>query len=461
MDHPSLPTSDISLPMDRNALHTNEHILSNLEGSTDRRTKKRIQNRVAQRTYRTRIKQRLHDLQQQVQQLQQKEGEQQHITRPRDVETDDSGNEGVAYFTSFNQTPDTAPVRGHRREPSSLGVTSQDVSGIKSMSSDGWTGIPGQSHMWNSGTGFVYSPMPVRTRPPLDLSSETTVGPISPPKLPLDFSNNVIYHSTCHREAPPDALAFSRGDDNSQHQIHNRIENIYEMGEHGKLCHSQDFNSPHLSPWNHILEPKGTSDASIATTRHIPNTTDAGSYPDGTPNAPPQWAGTWLQSHQKTMEEQFEYILSCAQRVGFDSFDTMALHYYTQSFHPASAVSLEQRLSRNHRLPELLEELKKQSTKWSPLQRRGYQDATLKAAEEMCALECSEFQRAEINDNVKEAAMCAMLPNLWALLTGLVSSNPQLSQQQVSEAVSMSMRILCGIDGPQNQSARSSRQSPT
>ncbi|KAK5634969.1 hypothetical protein RRF57_010681 [Xylaria bambusicola] len=302
-------------------------------------------------------------------------------------------------------TPNTVPIRGHRREPSSLEITSQDIPGIKSMGSDVWAGIPGQSQMWNPGTGFIYNPFPIRTRPSLDLSPETTIRPVSPPKLPLDLSNNAIYHSTCHGEVPQDTLVFSRGDDNPQHQFHNRMENVYETGEQGKLCHPHGFSSP---PWDHILEPNGPSDASIAATRHITNTTQSSSYPGETPAAPPQWTGSWLPSQQKTLEEQFEYILSCAQRVGFDSFDTMALHYYTRNFHPASAVALEQRLSRNHRLPELLEELKKQSTKWSPLQRRGYHDAMLKAAEEICALECTELQRAEINDNVNEAVMGAM-----------------------------------------------------
>lgn len=105
------------------------------------------------------------------------------------------------------------------------------------------------------------------------------------------------------------------------------------------------------------------------------------------------------------MEEQFEDVLSCAQRAGFSNFDNMALDYYTRDFHPASALALEQRQSRNRHLPELLGEIRKQSTTWSALQRRGYQDATMKAAEDICAAEFNEFRTTEINEDLNEGVL--------------------------------------------------------
>lgn len=119
-------------------------------------------------------------------------------------------------------------------------------------------------------------------------------------------------------------------------------------------------------------------------------------------NTPTQWPGTGLPSTQTTVEEQFEYVLSCAQRVGFDSFDTMALHYYTRNFNPTSTLALEQRLSRNRRLPELLAELRKQSMTWNTWQRRGYENETLKAAEEICAMEYGGFRKSEVTKSEDE-----------------------------------------------------------
>ncbi|KAI1424963.1 hypothetical protein F5Y12DRAFT_750054 [Xylaria sp. FL1777] len=475
MDPAATRTSDLPIPMNQTAIHNNERIPTDLEGSTvgvDRKTKKRIQNRVAQRTYRTRIKQRLHDLQQQVHQLQQKEGDQQHDTQLREVEADDSGNEGVAFYTPFPRAPIITPVHGHSGDPFNLEVTSQDISGVKSTDSSPWAGIPGQPNMWNSplgGTNFAYNPPAMRTRPPLDLAAGTTMPTLSPTRLPLDLSRSVLCSPTCHGEPPRDTLAFSRvNEDNSQRQPHSRADKIYD--EDGQICHSHGFNSPHLSPWGHKLELKTSTDDSIAT-EHMASASQPSFYQDKSSTTsmattPSQWPGNWMQSQQATVEQQFEYVLGCAQRAGFDSFDTMALYYYTRNFHPTSALALEQRLSRNRRLPELLAELRKQSATWSALQRRGYQDETLKAAEEICTMEYSEFQRAEAsgseNESVNEAALGDMLPNLWALLTGLVSSNAQLSQRQVSEMVFMSMRILCGLEVPQNQpgGTSTSRQSP-
>jgi hypothetical protein len=112
---------------------------------------------------------------------------------------------------------------------------------------------------------------------------------------------------------------------------------------------------------------------------------------------PTQWPGNVFLNPQATVEERFEYVLNCGQRVGFDNFDTMALHYYTRNFNPTSALALEQRMSRNRRLPELLAELRKQSTTWIPWQRRGYEDQTLKAAEEICMIEYGEFLKSEVN----------------------------------------------------------------
>ena len=83
----------------------------------------------------------------------------------------------------------------------------------------------------------------------------------------------------------------------------------------------------------------------------------------------------------------------------------MALDYYTRDFHPASALALEQRQSRNRHLPELLGEIRKQSTTWSALQRRGYQDATMKAAEDICAAEFNEFRTTEINEDLNEGVL--------------------------------------------------------
>lgn len=95
-----------------------------------------------------------------------------------------------------------------------------------------------------------------------------------------------------------------------------------------------------------------------------------------------------------SVEERFSYVLDCARRVGFGwDFDALAMQYYADDFEWGSALALEQRMSRNRRLPGLLAKLRQCVPTWSSGQRRGYQDEILKAAEDICARECSEFYR--------------------------------------------------------------------
>lgn len=97
--------------------------------------------------------------------------------------------------------------------------------------------------------------------------------------------------------------------------------------------------------------------------------------------------------HQfSSIEERFEYVLECARRVGFDTFDSMAAQYYGSSFDPCSSLAMDQRLSRNRHLPALLAEIRQKSSQWSVWERRAYQDEALKTAEDICAIECREFR---------------------------------------------------------------------
>ncbi|KAI0436995.1 hypothetical protein F4803DRAFT_177705 [Xylaria telfairii] len=468
----SAAKSELSVPPTQSGLRSPDYMpSSDVEGSTapiDRKAKKRIQNRVAQRTYRTRIKQRLHDLQQQVHTLQQKEEDQQRDAQ-RETKGDDSGNEEATFYTPVPESLSPTFVHGQSGQ-SSPEVACQDIHGIKTTNSGPWAGIPSQPNMWSppfEGTRFVYQDsFDMPGRPPL-----APMPALSPASLPLDASGNVLGSHTCQGEHLQTTQVLPHGgEDHSQPHIANRANNVFETNQEGRISHFQGFNSSQLSPWLHKLDlrPAAQGPTPVAAAgKHGANMHQPSLYPEGimgTPmtTTPTQWPENTLPSTQTSVEDQFEYVLSCAQRAGFDSFDTMALHYYTRNFNPASAIALEQHLSRNRRLPELLAELRKQSSNWSEWQRRGYQGETLKAAEEICSMEYSEFRKLEgrENETVNEAALGDMLPNLWALLTGLASINQQLSQGQISEVAVTCMRLLCGLEGSQGQSVTSSRPSP-
>ncbi|KAI0454916.1 hypothetical protein F5B21DRAFT_224027 [Xylaria acuta] len=462
---------ELPVPSNQPGLRSPDQVPSEVESSTapiDRKAKKRIQNRVAQRTYRTRIKQRLHDLQQQVHTLQQKEEEQLRESQ-REIKSDDSGNEETIYYTPISESLAPTFVYGQSEEQNSPEVRCQDFHDIKTTSPGPWDGIPSQPHMWSppQGTRFMYgNSFNMTGRPPL-----ATMPDLSPTSLPLDTAGSILSPHTCGGEHLQSTLAFSPGvEDNPRHRIANQANDVFGTNEGRRVGQFQGFNSTHLSPWLDKLEPWLTADdpTPVAAARH-PASIHQPFYQDGIMSAPmttapTQWPENISPNTHASLEEQFEYVLSCAQRAGFDSFDTMALHYYTRNFNPVSTIALEQHLSRDRRLPELLAELRKQSTNWSEWQRRGYQGETLKAAEEICTMEYDEFRKCEGNGReyevVDEAVLGDMLPNLWALLTGLVSSNQQLSQRQTSEVVMRCMRLLCGLEGLQNQAVTPSGPSP-
>jgi hypothetical protein len=107
-------------------------------------------------------------------------------------------------------------------------------------------------------------------------------------------------------------------------------------------------------------------------------------------------------------EDRIEYVMSCAKNVGFDSLDALIIAYYAQDFSQESAVSDEQRMSRHRGLPQVLAELRQTSANWTQWERNGYEDEILRAAEGICAVECSRFIQtdSQVNESIHGAYPC-------------------------------------------------------
>ncbi|GAP88119.2 putative transcriptional regulator [Rosellinia necatrix] len=462
MDPLPVTDSSLSITPPHTGLENIENSPSDVDASTtgiDRKAKKRIQNRVAQRTYRTRIKQRLQDLQQQVQTLQQKEEEQQRGAQPREMEANDVENKASIFYSPFSEENIPVSSRIHGPHQSSE-IICPEIPTKNMTASNTWGGITNQSDIWNSqystniagGDSFH---IPIR---PFIPTTGMTMPALTPGSLSLGFPPSGLYSQTCHGEHTRNTLAFSGGISGDPQQHHfNLADTVFK--EEGQRGHFGDFNSSQLPAWGHTPEPiPTTNDSTTGGAVQAASIRRGEIITTPTTTAPSQWLNG-LPNTQMTLEERFEYVLGHAQRAGFDSFDSMALHYYARNFHPNSALSLEQRLSRTRRVPELLAELRKQSETWGTWQRRGYQDEIVKAAEEICAAECNELRGHE-SEIINDKALEEMLPNLWTFLTGLVSINPQLPQRKVSDVVLMSMRLLCGLKGQQNQPGAYLKQSP-
>lgn len=94
---------------------------------------------------------------------------------------------------------------------------------------------------------------------------------------------------------------------------------------------------------------------------------------------------------ERSLEERFEFMRTCAAAAGFGNFDTMIRQYYTADFNCESIVSREQRQSRHSQLPVLLNKLRKDVKSWTQWEAHGYQAETIKSAETVIRTERSDF----------------------------------------------------------------------
>lgn len=165
------------------------------------------------------------------------------------------------------------------------------------------------------------------------------------------------------------------------------VQSLYKLG------HPSEVSEDDSSAWDngsYVMSPTGSRVGTVA-----PSGT--ASVMSGSPwgsiaTAPTEISEDGLPTKLSSMEERFEYVLDCARRVGFETFDNMASQYYAQNFDANSSLAMDQRVSRNRHLPAMLADIRQSSSKWSVWERRGFQDETLKTAEEICAAECRDFK---------------------------------------------------------------------
>lgn len=90
-----------------------------------------------------------------------------------------------------------------------------------------------------------------------------------------------------------------------------------------------------------------------------------------------------------SIDERLEWMLECGEAAGFDSFDCLATAYYGSTSLAASSSYLagEQHLSRSRRLPKLLADLFAAAQSWNTREQRGFHDEVLKTAEAILGAE--------------------------------------------------------------------------
>lgn len=193
------------------------------------------------------------------------------------------------------------------------------------------------------------------------------------------------------------------------------------------------------SSYFHNLTPTGSSAGSSAHMgTSMPDTLGQVPLPDMYARKP---------TKEASLDERFACIMEQVEAAGFESFDSMATAYYTQTFGNSSPLADEQRLSRNRRLPQVISDVYGATNQWTDWERKGFQDEIMKTAESMLSNEgcgarsslaanINALVEAQDNGNLAAAneAMMAMKQTIqqevnkhqfhgrYSLLTALIST---------------------------------------
>ncbi|EEP77456.1 predicted protein [Uncinocarpus reesii 1704] len=200
-----------------------------------------------------------------------------------------------------------------------------------------------------------------------------------------------------------------------------------------------------------------TGDAQSSVQNFAASSVDLMDSVSNTPSSPP------MSASQASLDERFELIMECVAATGFDSFDTLVTAYYNETFGESSPLANEQRLSRNRRLPRVIADVFDAAGGWSPWERRGFHEEILKTTETMLLSESDRVRNVlnasitsltELRDrhntsSTEQQEMLATkrmiqneLPNRWALMMALAAENRAAWQRDRSDTALAAILLL-------------------
>ncbi|KAK7704508.1 hypothetical protein SLS57_010470 [Botryosphaeria dothidea] len=353
----------------------------------DRKEKKRIQNRVAQRTYRQRIKARLGELQARVDY---------HEERSASLQGADSTDGKSGSVETRGTSPASTRALPTTRSTTSPSPNPPDVIVSQVQQNFNAPQVEANDHdglflphaqFFNNTLFPQSSPQPSHGRPPRALS---------------DMANQ---ESNMSPEFMQECLRF-------QMQLINKLTPPEESNFHDFFNDKDDLSPQAVSTlgphdaWKPADMAPGPVHAAPVP-MDISTSSAPAAAPQPAPLEPPRPAASSVASSDAdgpdacrpppkdaSLDERIEYVLACAEAAGFDGFDSLAAAYYTGAFDESSLLAAEQRLSRNRRLPKVLAEVFAAAGAWSAWERRGFYEEILQSAESMLVAECAGFASA-------------------------------------------------------------------
>ncbi|KXH41041.1 hypothetical protein CNYM01_04556 [Colletotrichum nymphaeae SA-01] len=356
---------------------------------SDPREKKRIQNRIAQRAHREKLKQRLQVLESLVKEKKE--------LSSNEHEPRDKGSLSIPTTPGQQSVPSTAPPLSSTstsresmslpEDPSSqfpevtetmwrfLAQTPQNPPLIASPGGFFGGGRPNDIHK-GLAPGCFDRGDPLAAR--LECPSDQMLGILAPAEIP-SWDNDV---ALSYLSSPPETETFQHRD--YSHEL---------MGIHGDLCAGK--NEPRT--------PRGRVGSIASTT---------------------------------SLCERLSCLRHCAKLLGFSSLDAVLSLYYTADLSESPALSNEQSTSRERRLPTLLSEIREHFNTWNRWEQSGFIDEMLRGAECFYAEEVKQG-RSDLDEqlmgNLDNPLMVESVPEIaWILrdktanMTGLILVSPPM-----------------------------------
>ncbi|KAK3685291.1 hypothetical protein B0T22DRAFT_465282 [Podospora appendiculata] len=417
----------------------------------DRKEKKKIQNRVAQRTYRHRMKARLGELQSR---LEFHEGKGAHLTEPLRGEGtaagissgSEGGGNGHGHGNSNNNsnggalqlqgltpttTEDSSPSPRPAEEPQERREMARPTYHNPHNASSG-----NSPHaLFGQPVHLTHCQSPSQVLPPQDQQSAY----FPPRQMDHGAKLSQSIMQDCLRfqmqlldklnNSMPDEQNFA--DMSSQRDDMTALFNLqgdldmdqiggggnnhtFSPDSHNMMNFS--FNGPHHDIWpcespasqevhgrQASIPPPSRTSSQQAETKPMLSTNPApaaSTRPVADMQAPPP-PPTPSQTHphpqplarDASLDERFESVMERVEAAGFDNFDELATAYYSETFPESSPLAIEQHLSRNRRLPKLFASVFAASQAWTAWERRGFLEEILKTAETMLVAEGRGVQR--------------------------------------------------------------------
>ncbi|KAM0256216.1 hypothetical protein ACHAQJ_005087 [Trichoderma viride] len=368
----------------------------------DPKEKKKIQNRVAQRTYRHRMKARLGELQARLESHEQDKFQQATTPDNSDSSTPTPTEaETVRGFTAINQ------MSGVESSPSPMSQDKNPAGQMPLMQ-------PAMYEQPADGAESMFPPMPRNdlNSPPQTQTPPEASGLLSPPNYP-----NLDRISRVPHEFVLDCLRF-------QTHLLNRLNSLQQQvnfapsyaPSNGVSSQALDgmtqaeqvpcvdaFSPVHAEAMDFSFDTnveiwKTGAMSKIHSPPSASNNNNHNTLAFSAPTTPSAVLGSpaIASSNSNTMppvpqpatenaslDERIEGIMEKVQAAGFDSFDALVSAYYCGTFGEASPLANEQRLSRNRRLPKVIDDVSRATKQWSSWERRGFQEEILKTAESM------------------------------------------------------------------------------